>query len=51
MVILVIRSSRKLEKESSRNIELLWLQQGLQLNYHTIAEFRKVHAVPLQSKF
>ena len=46
-----IRSSRKLEKECSRNIELQWLLQGLQPNYHTIADFRKVHAIPLQSMF
>jgi transposase len=46
-----IRSSRKLEKECSRNIELQWLLQGLQPNYHTIADFRKVHAMPLQSMF
>ena len=46
-----IRSSRKLEKECNRNIELQWLLQGLQPNYHTIADFRKVHAVPLQSMF
>jgi len=46
-----IRSSRKLEKECSRNIELQWLLQGLQPNYHTIADFRKVHALPLQSMF
>ena len=42
-----IRSSRKLEKECSRNIELQWLLQGLQPNYHTIADFRKVHTQPL----
>jgi transposase len=46
-----IRSSRKLEKECNRNIELQWLLQGLQPNYHTIADFRKVHALPLQSMF
>src|SRR5882762_476329 len=46
-----IRSSRKLEKECSRNIELQWLLQGLQPNYHTIADFRKVHAIPLQNMF
>ena len=46
-----IRSSRKLEKECSRNIELQWLLQNLQPNYHTIADFRKVHAAPLQSMF
>jgi transposase len=46
-----IRSSRKLEKECSRNIELQWLLQNLQPNYHTIADFRKLHAVALQSMF
>jgi transposase len=46
-----IRSSRKLEKECSRNIELQWLLQNLQPNYHTIADFRKLHAQPLQSMF
>ena len=46
-----IRSSRKLEKECIRNIELQWLLQNLQPNYHTIADFRKLHAQPLQSMF
>lgn len=46
-----IRSSRKLERECSRNIELQWLLQNLQPNYHTIADFRNVHAAPLQSMF
>ena len=46
-----IRSSRKLEKECSRNRELEWLLQNLQPNYHTIADFRKLHAKPLQSMF
>jgi transposase len=46
-----IRSSRKLENECTRNIELQWLLQNLQPNYHTIADFRKVHVVPLQSMF
>jgi transposase len=46
-----IRSSRKLEKECSRNRELEWLLQGLQPNYHTIADFRKLHAKPLQCMF
>jgi len=46
-----IRSSRKLEKECSRNIELQWLLQNLQPNYHTIADFRKLHAMALQSMF
>ena len=46
-----IRSSRKLQKECSRNIELQWLLHGLQPNYHTIADFRKEHSLPLQSMF
>ena len=46
-----IRSSCKLQKECSRNIELRLLLQNLVPNYHTIADFRKVHAVPLQSMF
>jgi transposase len=46
-----IRSSRKLEKETARNTELQWLLQSLQPNYHTIADFRKLHAKPLQAMF
>ena len=46
-----IRSSRKLEKESGRNIELQWLLQGLQPNYHSIADFRKLHGTALQNMF
>jgi transposase len=46
-----IRSSRKLERECVRNVELQWLLQNLQPNYHTIADFRKVHVVPLQTMF
>ncbi len=46
-----IRSSRKLEKECGRNVELQWLLQNLAPNYHTIADFRKLHARSLQSMF
>ena len=46
-----IRSSRKLERECSRNIELQWLLQNLQPNYHSIADFRKLHAQALQLMF
>jgi transposase len=46
-----VRSSRKLERECSRNVELQWLLQNLVPNYHTIADFRKLHAQPLQSMF
>ena len=46
-----IRSSRRLEKECIRNTELQWLMQQLQPNYHSIADFRKVNALPLQHMF
>ena len=35
-----IRSSRKLERESSRNIELQWLLKQLQPNYHNPDSYR-----------
>lgn len=46
-----IRSSRKLEREAIRNVELHWLLQGLHPNYHTIADFRKVNSIALQNLF
>ncbi len=46
-----LRSSRKLQRECSRNIELQWLLQNLQPNYHTIADFRKLHAPALHNMF
>jgi len=46
-----IRSSRKLEREAIRNVELHWLLQGLHPNYHTIADFRKINATALQNLF
>jgi len=36
-----IRSSRSLEKECIRNIELIWLLKGLVPDHNTIANFRK----------
>ncbi|MBQ7900333.1 MAG: IS1182 family transposase [Clostridia bacterium] len=36
-----IRSSRCIEKECKRNIELMWLTGGLTPDHKTIAEFRK----------
>lgn len=36
-----IRSSRKLEKESKRNIELFWLLKNLTPDFRTISDFRK----------
>ena len=36
-----VRSSRRLEQEAQRNLELIWLLKGLTPGYHTIADFRK----------
>jgi transposase len=37
----IMRSSRTLEKECNRNIELMWLLKGLVPDHNTIANFRK----------
>jgi len=36
-----IHSSRKLEREAGRNVELMWLTQRLTPDFKTIADFRK----------
>jgi transposase len=46
-----LRSSRKLEKEVIRNVELHWLLEGLAPNYHSISDFRKINAVALKTTF
>lgn len=46
-----IRSSRKLEKECKRNIELHWLLGRLVPNYHSIADFRKINSTALRNTF
>jgi transposase len=46
-----IRSSRMLEKECKRNIELMWLTQSLTPSYHTIADFRKDNPKALKQVF
>src|ERR1700737_5485627 len=38
-----IRSSRRLESECRRNIELMWLLGRLVPDHKTIAEFRRMH--------
>ena len=38
-----IRSSRRLEAECSRNVELMWLLGRLYPDHKSIAEFRRVH--------
>ncbi len=46
-----IRSSRRLERECGRNIELRWLLGALTPNYHTIADFRKHNPKALKNCF
>ena len=46
-----IRSSRRLETEADRNLELLWLLQRLKPDFKTIADFRKDNKVALKNVF
>ncbi|MFZ1514186.1 MAG: IS1182 family transposase [Saprospiraceae bacterium] len=46
-----LRSSRRLENECIRNIELKWLTLGLSPNYHTISDFRKDNPLALKNVF
>ena len=39
-----VRSSRRLEKECQRNVEVMWLLGRLQPDYKSIAEFRRMHS-------
>src|SRR5437899_11764947 len=36
-----LRSSRKLERETHRNVELMWLLRKLRPDFKTIADFRR----------
>lgn len=46
-----IRSSRKIEQESHRNIELMWLMANLTPDFKTIADFRKNNSESIQKAF
>lgn len=46
-----LRSSRRLERECKRNIELQWLLGELAPNYHSIADFRKENPGALRNTF
>ena len=46
-----MRSSRRLERECVRNIELQWLIGNLTPNYHSISDFRKVNPKALRNVF
>ena len=46
-----IRSSRQLEKECKRNIELLWLMKELAPDHNTIANFRRDNEKAIRKVF
>lgn len=46
-----IRSSRSLEKECKRNIELIWLVKGLVPDHNTISNFRKENPTAIKKVF
>lgn len=46
-----IRSSRLLERETTRNLEVLWLLKRLTPDHKTISRFRQLHADALRSVF
>jgi transposase len=43
-----LRSSRRLEQETHRNVELIWLLKTLRPDHKTIADFRKNNLAPLR---
>ena len=44
-----VRSSRRLEREACRNLELIWLLKNLKPGYRTIASFRKENWAALKA--
>jgi len=46
-----IRSSRRLEKESKRNIEVMWLLGSLQPDHNTISNFRRDNPKAIRKVF
>ena len=46
-----LRSSRKLAREARRNVEVMWLLDGLTPDYKTISEFRRQNIRALQKLF
>jgi len=45
------RSSRRLERETRRNIEVMWLLEQVTPDHHTIADFRSQHPDALRQVF
>jgi transposase len=46
-----IRSSRKLEREAQRNVEVMWLLGKLTPDFKTIADFRRDNGEPIRAVF
>ncbi len=46
-----IRSSRKLEAETHRNLEVIWLLRQLRPDFKTIADFRRINRTAFRSVF
>ena len=46
-----VRSSRKLETETHRNVEVMWLLNNLQPDHKTISRFRKDNLAPIKRVF
>lgn len=46
-----IRSSRKLEKECKRNLEVIWLLKGLKPDHNTISNFRRDNPKAIKKVF
>jgi len=46
-----VRSSRDLEKETKRNIEVIWLLKGLSPDHNTISNFRRDNAKAIKKVF
>ena len=44
-----VQSSRRLEREAGRNVELMWLTGKLAPDFKTIADFRRDHGVAIQA--
>ena len=46
-----VRSSRRIEREAGRNLELMWLMRKLRPDFKTIADFRKENTKALKKIF
>lgn len=46
-----VRSSRSLEREAKRNVEVMWLLRKVQPDHKTIADFRRDHAEGLKAVY